>query len=44
MPADRLLPQMRRARQPMCLVRGTSDEVIGLVTTEDILRIIVGKL
>lgn len=44
MPADRLLPQMRRARQPMSLVRGADGEVIGLVTTEDILRIIVGKL
>jgi len=43
-PADRLLPQMRRARQPMCLVRAADGEVIGLVTTEDILRIIVGKL
>ncbi len=44
MSADRLLPQMRRARQPMSLVRDADGEVIGLVTTEDILRIIVGKL
>jgi CBS domain containing-hemolysin-like protein len=44
MPADRLLPQMRRARQPICLVRDANSEIIGLVTTEDILRIIVGKL
>jgi putative hemolysin len=43
MPADRVLPQMRRGRQPMCLVRD-GDNVVGLVTTEDILRIIVGKL
>lgn len=41
--ADRILPQMRRGRQPMCLVRN-GTEVVGLVTTEDILRIIVGKL
>lgn len=44
MPADRLLPQMRRARQPMCLVRSADGEILGLVTTEDVLRIIVGKL
>jgi putative hemolysin len=44
LPADRLLPQMRRARHPMCLVRDKSGDVVGLVTTEDILRIIVGKL
>ncbi len=43
MPADRIIPQMRHGRQPMCLVRD-KDKVIGLVTTEDILRIIVGKL
>ena len=43
MPADRVLPQMRRGRQPMCLVRDGGN-VVGLVTTEDILRIIVGKL
>lgn len=44
LPADRLLPQMRRARQPLCLVRDSDGKVIGLVTTEDVLRIIVGKL
>ncbi len=43
MPADRILPNMRRARQPMALIRN-GDGVVGLVTTEDILRIIVGKL
>jgi putative hemolysin len=43
LPVDDILPRMRRGRQPMCLV--TRDEtVIGLITTEDILRIIVGKL
>ncbi len=44
LPADRILPQMRRSRQPLCLVRDPKGDVIGLVTTEDILRIIVGKL
>lgn len=42
--ADRILPHMRRGRQPMCLIRREKGEVAGLVTTEDILRIIVGKL
>lgn len=44
MPADRILPQLRRGRQPMCLVRRDKTEVVGLVTAEDVLRIIVGKL
>jgi CBS domain containing-hemolysin-like protein len=43
MPVDDILPRMRRGRQPMCLIR-ENMKVIGLVTTEDILRIIVGKL
>lgn len=43
MPVDDILPHMRRGRQPMILVK-QDDEVIGLITTEDILRIIVGKL
>jgi len=43
MPVDDILPRMRGGRQPMSLVtRG--EDVIGLVTTEDILRTIVGKL
>jgi putative hemolysin len=40
---DAVLPIMRRARQPLCLVRKTGN-IVGLVTTEDILRVIVGKL
>ena len=43
MPVDDILPRMRRARQPLCLVR-KDDAVVGLVTTEDVLRTIVGKL
>ncbi len=44
MPADDILPIMRRARQPMCLVRNSAMEVVGLLTTEDVLQEIVGKL
>jgi CBS domain containing-hemolysin-like protein len=44
MPADDILPLMRRARQPMCLVRNSAKEVVGLLTTEDVLKEIVGKL
>ncbi len=40
---DAVLPIMRRVRQPLCLVR-KNDTVVGLVTTEDVLRVIVGKL
>ncbi len=40
---DGILPIMRRSRQPLCLVK-QHDQIIGLVTTEDILRVIVGKL
>ena len=40
---DGVLPIMRRARQPLCLVQ-KADHIVGLVTTEDILRVIVGKL
>lgn len=43
MPVDDILPRMRRDGQPMCLVC-REDNVIGLITTEDILRAIVGKL
>ncbi len=43
MPVDDILPRMRHGRQPMCLVC-KDERVIGLVTTEDILRSIVGKL
>ena len=43
MPLDDILPRMRRGRQPMCLVKKEED-IVGLITTEDILRTIVGKL
>jgi len=44
MPVDDILPRLRRVRQPMCLVRNADNKVLGLVTTEDILEEIVGKL
>jgi len=44
MPVDDILPRMRRARQPMCLVVDDNENVIGLITTEDILESIVGEL
>lgn len=43
MPVDDILPKLRRFRQPMCLVK-EKGEVAGLITTEDILEEIVGKL
>jgi len=44
MSAAEILPRMRRLRQPMALVADGRNEVIGLLTTEDILEEIVGKL
>jgi putative hemolysin len=43
-PLTELFPMMRRARQSLCLVQGPRGDVIGLLSTEDILRIIVGSL
>ena len=44
MPVDDILPRMRLAREPMGLVVGEGQQVVGLVTTEDILEEIVGEL
>jgi len=44
MPVDDILPLMRRHRQPMALVQDDAGEVVGLLTTEDILEEVVGKL
>ncbi len=44
MPADDIFPRMRRSRQPLALVVDEAQEVTGLITTEDILEEIVGKL
>jgi len=43
-PVHDILPRMRRFRQPMCLVKDASGQVCGLVTTEDVLQEVVGKL
>jgi CBS domain containing-hemolysin-like protein len=42
--ADQLLPRMRLSRQPLALVRDEADTVIGLLSLEDILEEIVGRL
>ena len=39
-----VFPRLRLSRQPMCLVTGAQGEVVGLITAEDILQQIVGKL
>lgn len=44
MPVDEIFPRLRRSRQPMCLVTSDQSQVTGLITTEDILEEIVGKL
>lgn len=41
---EELLPRMRRTRQPMAFVIDASANVIGILTTEDILKRIVGPL
>jgi putative hemolysin len=43
-PLTELFPLMRRARQTLCLVVGPRGDVTGLLTTEDILRLVVGSL
>ena len=43
-PVDEILPRLRHWRQPMCLVRGQNEKIVGLITTEDILKQIVGSL
>jgi putative hemolysin len=42
-PAGQALSRMRSARQPMMLVQGRED-VVGLVTVEDVLKCIVGEI
>jgi len=44
MPVDDILPRLRRSRQPLALVTNGNGTVTGLLTIEDILSEIVGKL
>ena len=41
-PLTEVLPRLRRSRQPLALVANARAEVIGLLTTEDVLRLIIG--
>ncbi len=41
-PLTEVLPRLRRSRQPLALVANARTEVIGLLTTEDVLRLIIG--
>lgn len=43
-PIDDIFPRLRLSRQSMCFVRNDAGEVTGLLTTEDIVRQIVGEL
>jgi putative hemolysin len=43
-PVTEIFTRLRLSRQPMCLVTNAQAEVIGLVTTQDVLQEIVGKL
>lgn len=42
--ADHVLPRMRLTRQPLALVQDEREQVIGLVSIEDVLEEIVGKM
>ena len=42
--ADQLLPRMRLSRQPLALVRDEAGSVVGLLSLEDLLEEIVGRL
>ena len=43
-PVDHVLPRMRVTRQPMVLVADGKTEVVGLVTLEDVLDEVVGRI
>ena len=42
-PADEVFPILRTERQPMALVRNAQEQVVGLITTGDVLREVVGE-
>jgi CBS domain containing-hemolysin-like protein len=44
MPVTEIFPKLRLGRQPLCLVTNPQSAVTGLITTQDVLEEIVGKL
>ncbi len=44
MPIDDIFPRLRLSHKPLCMVKDSSGDVIGLITTEDILEEIVGDI
>jgi CBS domain containing-hemolysin-like protein len=42
--ADDVLPLLRRNRQHLALIRDAGGKVLGIVTVENILKILVGNL
>lgn len=42
-PFTEILPRLRRSNQPLALVTNRQTEVVGLLTTEDVLRLIIGS-
>ena len=43
-PLTDVLPRLRRSRQPLALITDAKSQAIGLITTEDILRLIIGTV
>jgi len=43
-PVDHVLPRMRVTRQPMVLVADEKTDIVGLVTLEDVLEEVVGRI
>ena len=43
-PLTEILPRLRLSKQPMCLVTDAQSEIVGLLTTQDLLKEIVGQL
>ena len=41
--ADEILPRMRMSHQPLAMIVNERDEVIGLLSLEDVLEEIVGE-
>jgi len=44
MPADDLLPLMRKKRQHLVLVRNNQRAVLGIITTENIMNVLTGSI